>query len=85
MRYILTLLVVVLFSACNIESGSSGTMLNSDESNVDSNSGVSQDPNSGSNLDPTSYGGNGSPLNDAEQGEGVPAIPLADLGLGSFG
>jgi len=76
-------MIVVLFSACNIESGSSGSISN--ESNLDSNSGVSPDLNTGSNLDPTSYGGNGSPLNDAEQGEGVPVIPLDDLGLSSFG
>ena len=84
MKYILTLFILVLFSACNIESGSSGSMLKNG-SNIDSNSGVSPDSNSGSNLDPTSYGGNGSLLNDSEQGEGVPVIPLEDLGLSSFG
>ena len=80
-NFVFLLGLAILFSACNIESGSSSTTLESqDVQNVSSDNGNG----SGIVSYPDSYIGNGSSVNDAVQDNSVPVIPLEDLGLSSF-
>jgi hypothetical protein len=80
-NFVFLLGLALLFSGCNIESGSSSTTL---ESQDVQNGSSSNGNDSGTISYPKSYIGNGSSVNDAVQDDSVPVIPLEDLGLSSF-